>query len=228
MKTPFLFVALDGTERQIIKIASTLSRVKGEFGFKVNLDYLLNPERALKVSVKNIQDYGKPIFTDLKMWNGTRTMAEVIKNLVGLGVDFLNVYALADNLLSEAITVTRGSKTKVLGLTVLSHYDGAYCQKHFLRPLQSTIHHFAGVALDAGCHGIILPGTMLNVVGGFECIKVATGIRPPWYKDERHKQVITPRMAIERRADAIVCGGPITKSSNCVEALKKVLSEMQV
>lgn len=228
MERPFLFVALDGTEGQIIKRASELSRIEGNFGFKVNLDYLLNPDKGLRVTIGNIQDYGKPIFIDLKMWNGTRTMVEVIKSLVGLGVDFLNVYALADDLLPKAIEVTKGSNTKVLGLTVLSHYDEDYCQKHFLRPLQATIDHFAGVALDVGCHGIILPGTMLNVVGGFKCIKVATGIRPKWYEDKRHEQVVTPRVAIEGEADAIVCGSPITKAPNPVEALKKVLLEMQI
>lgn len=228
MERPFLFVALDGTEGQVIKMASTLSRVEGSFGFKINLDYLLHPNKGLKTTVGNIQAHDKPVFVDLKMWNGTRTMLEVIKTLVGLGVDYLNVYALADDLLPEAIEATKDSKTKVLGLTVLSHYTEAYCLKHFRRTLKDTVRYLAEVAIEAGCHGIIVPGTTLEKVRVLKGIKVATGIRPDWYKDERHRQIVTPKKAIEEKADGLVCGSPITKSSNPVEALKKVLSEMQV
>lgn len=228
MDRPFLFVALDGAEGHVIKRASELSRVEGNFGFKVNLDYLLNPKKGLETTVGNIQQYDKPVFTDLKMWNGTRTMAEVIKNLVDLGVDYLNVYALADDLLPKAIEMTKNSKTKVLGLTVLSHYDDAYCQKHFRRTLKDTVRHFAEVAIKTGCHGIILPGTTLGIVRALKGIKVVPGVRPKWYKDTRHKQEIEPSAAIENGADMLVCGSPILKSPNHIEALKRVLLEMQV
>ena len=228
MKRPFLFVALDGTEGHIIKMASTLSRVEGDFGFKVNLDYLLHLNKGLETTIGNIQAYDKPVFTDLKMWNGRRTMLEVIKTLVGLGVDYLNVYALADDLLPEAIEATKDSKTKVLGLTVLSHYDNDYCLRHFGRTFVGAVVHFAKVALNDSCHCIILPGTTLHIVKGLDGIKVATGIRPDWYEDKRHRQVVTPKQAVEEEADALVCGSPITKSSNPIEALKKVLSEMQI
>jgi len=228
MKRPFLFVALDGTEGHIIKMASTLSRVDGNFGFKVTLDYLLHAEKGLKVTVGNIQQYEKPVFIDLKMWNGTRTMLEVIKTLVGLGVDYLNVYALADYLLPKAIEMTKNSNTKVLGLTVLSHYGDAYCKRHFNRTFESSVDHFARIAIEAGCHGVILPGTMLHVIDELKSIKVATGIRPNWYEDTRHKQEITPKEAVKNGADALVCGSPILKSADCIDALKKVLSEMRI
>lgn len=229
MKSPFLFIALDGlTEGQALKRASELSKVEGNFGFKINLDYLLHSQKGLEVTVGNIQQYEQPIFADLKMWNGTRTMTEVIKNLVALKVNYLNVYALADDLLPKAIKMTEGSNTKVLALTVLSHYTEAYCQKHFRRSLGEAVRHFAEVALEAGCHGIILPGTTLEIVQDLETIKVVPGIRPKWYTDARHKQAIEPRTAVEKGADILVCGSPILKSPNCIEALKKVLSEMQV
>lgn len=227
---PFLFVALDGLakrERETLKIAEQFSNIEGNFGFKVNLDYLLNPVISLGKALQNVQQFGRPVFADLKMWNGTRTMTSVIVNLVNMEVEYLNVYALADDLLPKAIQIVKGSETKVLGLTVLTHYTEDYCQKHFRRSLGETVRHFAEVAIKAGCHGIILPGTALEIVQNLETIKVVPGVRPEWYEDTRHKQIVTPRKAILDGADIIVVGSPITKTENPPESLEKILAEIE-
>jgi orotidine-5'-phosphate decarboxylase len=228
--SPLLLVALDdlaGKEEKTLKVAEQLSKVEGIFGFKVNLDYLLNPEKGLKALLAPIQQFGRPVFSDLKMWNGTRTMTSVIESLVALEIDYLNVYALADELLPRAIQITEGTKTKVFGLTVLTHFNEAYCQKHFRRSLPETVRHFAEVAVAAGCHGIILPGTALESVADLGTIKVVPGVRPTWYKDARHKEEIEPRVAAEKGADVLVCGSPIMKSENPVDALRRILAEIQ-
>lgn len=173
MNRPFLFVALDSLankEKETLEAAEQLSAVEGSFGFKANLDYLLKHGlEGLASSIKKVQVFGRPLFADLKMWNGTRTMRSVIEMIVDNGVDYLNLYALADDLIPEAILATNGSKTKVLGLTVLTHlthFSEDYCQRHFRRTLNQTVRHFAEVALEKGCHGIILPGTALE--SGYE------------------------------------------------------------
>lgn len=232
MNTPFLFVALDDLdkkEKETLVTAEQLSTVDGSFGFKVNLDYLLKYGLEGSASaVKRIQRLGRPVFADLKMWNGTRTMRSVIEILVANEVDYLNVYTLADELLPGAIQATDGSKTKVLGLTVLTHFSEEYCQRHFRRTLRETVRHFAEVAVEKGCHGIILPGTALEVVKDLETIKFVPGVRPKWYKDTRHEEEVEPRIAVEQGADNLVCGSPIMKDSDKVAALKKVLSEMTI
>lgn len=228
--SPLLLVALDdlsNKEEKTLKIVEQFSKAKGNFGFKVNLDYLLNLEKGLKNLLAPIQQFGRPVFSDLKMWNGTRTMTSVIENLVALGVDYLNVYALADNLLPKAIKITEGTKTKVLGLTVLTHFDEGYCQKHFRRSLKETVRHFAEVAVEVGCHGIILPGTALEVVEDLDVIKVVPGVRPTWYKDTRHEEEVEPRVAVEKGANILVCGSPILRGENPVDALQRILAEIQ-
>ena len=231
MQKPFLFVALDDLaqkEDETLKTAEQLSGIKGDFGFKVNLDYLLNPKKGLEDLLKPIQQFGRPVFTDLKMWNGTRTMISVIENLVALEVDFLNVYALADNLLPKAIKITDGTKTKVLVLTVLTHFDEAYCKKHFRRPLRETVRHFAEVAIEVGGHGIILPGTALDVVRDLKTIKAVPGVRPKWFADTRHEEEVEPRTAVEKDAHILVCGSPIMKAIDKVNALQRILEEMKI
>jgi len=236
MKQPFLFVALDDLmekEKETLETTERLAAVDGPFGFKLNLDYLLNPMLSTKTVLFQVrQRFGRPIFADLKMWNGTRTMRSVIETLVKCEVDYLNVYALADDLLPGAIKATEGSKTKVLGLTVLTHFTEDYCWKWFKRSLKDTVRLAAEVALERGCHGIILPGTTLDVVMDLDTDKCTPGVRLGWYPaDSRHQQEVTPRKAVEQRATHLVCGGPIMKSQekvgiDSVEALKRVLSEM--
>lgn len=224
--SPFLFVALDGLvkkESQTLGIANRLLKVDGSFGFKVNQDYLVISE-AFQTLIKELN---RPFFADLKMFNGRRTMISTVEKLVALGVDFLSVYALADELLPEVIEVTKGTKTKVLGVTVLTHFDDDYCRKHFRRSLEETVEHFAKVDVDAGCHGVILPGTTLSVISNLDTIKATPGIRPKWYRDIRHKESVEPSYAIANGANILICGSPIMKSPDPVEALKKVLSEME-
>lgn len=230
MKKPFLFVALDDLdkkEKETLEIAEQLNTVDGPFGFKANIDYLLNLTMNLKTALFQVQRFGRQVFADLKIWNGGRTMESVVRNLIEAGVDYLNVYALADTLLPRAIKAVEGSKTKILGLTVLTHYGEDYCQKHFRRTLRETVRHFAEVALEQGCHGIILPGTALDVVQDLQTLKVVPGVRPKWHQDTRHKEEVEPKGAVEQGADILVCGSPIMKSSDKIAALKRVLSEMR-
>lgn len=235
MGKPFLFVALDGLmkkEKETLETAERLSDVEGNFGFKVNLDYLLDRGLRNPSTLGNIQQFNRLVFTDLKMWNGTSIMSSIIESLVDKGVDYLNVYALADDLLPRAIEIAKGSKTKVLGLTVLTHFTEAYCRKWFQRSLKDTVELAAEVALERGCHGIILPGTTLDVVKYLKTKKVTPGVRSDWYpEDERHEQKVTASEAVNRGATDLVCGGPIMQSQekvgiDSVEALKRVLSEM--
>ena len=225
---PYLFVALDNlakNEKETLEIAEQLTNSAEGFGFKLNLDYLL--KQGLEVAVNRIKQFNRQVFADIKMWNGTRTMAAIIEDLTSLGVDYLNVYALADNLLPAAIKTTRGTKTKVLAVTVLTHFDSSYCQKHFRRSLKETIRYLAEDSVETGCHGIILPGTALSAVRDINTIKVVPGIRPTWYKDTRHEEKVEPRVAMENGANILVCGSPIMKSHYPAGALKLVLSEIQ-
>ena len=225
---PLLFIALDGLstkEKETLEIAKQLSEIEGNIGFKLNLDYLL--KESTGSAIRKLQRFGRPIFADIKMFNGTRTMKDVIRDLVELEVDYLNVYALVDDLLPKAIVIANGKKTKVLGLTMLTHFDKTYCQKHFKRSLQETVRHFSEVAVEAGCHGIILPGTTLEIVEDLNIIKLVPGIRPREYKDTRHKEEIEPEDAITAGADIIVVGGPVTKSANPVKSTNEILSRME-
>lgn len=234
---PFLFVALDGLANDVsasdvdgkvktLRVVRSLSRFNN-VGFKINLDYaLLEGIGCALFKVREFTDC--PIFVDLKMWNGGRTMAKIVEILVDLEVDYVNAYVLADKELHQAVEVAKGTKTKILGVTILTHYNDGYCQSVFGHGLGWTIRWLIKKAVMLGCNGVILPGSCLEFIRHIDIIKVVPGIRPFWYTDERHQQVISPEMAVKGGADILVCGSPIMKAPNPVSALEKILQEMNI
>ena len=223
MKKPFLFVALDGLVNKEEETLRTAQMLAGSgIGFKINLDYILL--HGIKRAVKQLPNC--PVFVDLKMWNGGRTMARIVETLVDLEVGYVNAYVLADKELRQVIEVVKGTKTKILGVTVLTHYGDGYCQSIFGHALAGTVVWLTGKAQILGCSGVILPGSCLGVVRGIDITKVIPGVRPSWYADERHKAKITPRDAISRGADILVCGSPIMKDPDPKKALGMILEEI--
>ncbi len=225
--SPFLWVALDGLnkkETETLAMAEKMATVEGNFGFKINLDYLL--VHGIKQAVARVATYGRPIFADIKMWNGSRTMADTVDRLVDAGVRCLNVYALADSMLPKAVEQARGSNTQVFAVTILTHYDDKYCRRHFKRSLPVVVRDLTIIALAARCDGVILPGTTMKSIANFKCKKMNPGIRPAWFSDDRHEQETLPADACRMGASDVVCGSPLTTSPEPKEALKRLLGEL--
>lgn len=221
---PLLFIALDeliDKEEETLRTAQMLAR--SGVGFKINLDYVLmcGVERAVK------QLPNCPVFVDLKMWNGRRTMMKIIEKLVELKVDYTNAYVLADNELRDSIKIANNTKTKILGLTILTHYSNDYCKNIFQLTLTQTVRWLTEKALSMECSGVILPGSRLRLVQDVQITKVVPGIRPSWYEDDRHRENITPGEAVKNGADILICGSPVMKSSDPVGALGTILTEME-
>jgi orotidine-5'-phosphate decarboxylase len=234
MIAPQLFLAFDSLREkpdETLHEMYQLSDAGESFGIKFNLDAMLSPSTLSLWSIgKNVMSFKRPVFADIKMWNGSRTMELVVKTFVDMGVDFINIYALAEKELAKAVSATAGSKTKILALTVLSHYNDAYCQKWFGRSLQQAVVDFSRFAMDVGFHGLILPGTTLGAVKDLHTTKMATGVRPEWYKDNRHEQEATPAEVAKGGAHFAVCGSPVLKQPTLADkilALRRINEEMQ-
>lgn len=227
MSEGLLYVALDHDEqRENLSLAEELSQVAGNFGYKLNLDHVVLWGLDY---VRDIQSQEKPVFVDLKVNNGPRTMSNIFATLADMGVNHTNVWSFADELITPAVKAVEGSETKVLGVTITTRFDDYYCQRHFGRSMRESVHHFAKVAIDAGCDGIILPGTCLDTVSDISTSKLVPGIRPEEYKRtaDAQKQIVTPHEAIVNGADILVCGSPIYRAPNPVESLETILSQME-
>lgn len=234
MNERLLYTALDSNNRRDnINLAWDLAEIRSihtgkpiNSGYKINLDHVLLWGMQY---VKRVQRYQSPVFVDLKMNNGSRTMSHILEELVKREVRHVNVWAIADKLIKPLADITRGSKTELLGVTVTTHFDDDFCQKNFGRSLRDSVRHFSKVALENGCDGIILPGTTLEAVKDFTCTKLVPAIRPTWFTDTRandQEQSVTPTEAIQGGANTLVCGTPIRRSPNPREAMIKIYEEM--
>jgi len=234
MKKPFLFVGLDYENNcKVAEFAEELAEVnRDDFGFKLNLDFYINC--ALLGDTKPLARVGqlnKPMFADLKMWNGARTMSSVAEGLrVTHAANYFNVYALAgESFLRKVVDSVYGTDMKVLGVTVLTHYDENYCREMRGCSFRDAVRKDAETAYRAGCHGIILPGNMLEEVADLDMEKLVPAVRPEWYGktgDNYQEQETYVRDAVRNGADLLVCSSPIRKSKDRKEALIRTLDEM--
>lgn len=232
MTERLLYTALDHNDvRSNLDLAQRLSTdtsraYQPNNGFKINLDHVYKWGTEY---INNVQKFGRPVFVDLKMNNGSRTMGNIVEDLVNRGVKHVNVWALADRLIKPLAEITKGSSTKLLAVTVTTHFDDEFCQKNFGRNLKETVRHFSEVGLEYGCDGIIIPGTTLDAVSDLDCTKLVPAIRPAWFKNTKtndQEQTVTPTEAIQHGADILVCGSPIHQSHNPEEAMALIYQEM--
>ena len=225
---PKFFAAIDDSEQVgAIQKAQKIKNVRGDYGVKLNLDLILK-ESSIISKIAAIT--GRPVFSDIKMMNGKRTMRELVKAVATEGAIMINAYALADYLIKGAIEEAKERGIIVLGVTVTTHYDDDYCIKYFGKNLVDTVEMLAQAALDNGFHGYIVPGTTLSALSGKPGIKFSSSIRPSWFQDKKtndQKQDAEPAVAIKSGANVICCGSPIFKSPDPAEALEKILKEIE-
>ena len=224
---PRAYLAIDDSAHEgAIKKARMIEGVEGNYGIKLNLDLIL---RGSQIITEIGEITGRPVFTDLKMNNGKRTMRELVQEMADRGAKMVNAYVQADRLLYDAIKTAEDNGMIFLGVTVTTHFDDDYCQKYYRRSLIETVGFLAQRAVDLGCHGYILPGTMLKFVSDVGGLKFIPATRPSWFVDKKtndQEQLCQPGEAIMNLADMVSCGSPVFKSPDPKKALRLILEEV--
>jgi len=208
---PWLCAALDQPDQLInLRLAE---KVAGEVDMlKVNDDAV--DGEGLRALVTPFLEFGLPLFVDMKMLKGARTMARRAQKAAELGVAFINAYALADRLLRGPVQALVGTSTRLLAVTVLTHHDDAYCRKYHGRSLEDTVRLLSETAVEFRCHGIILPAPTLHVVADLDIeIRATPGIRPEWHPRKANDQesTSTPAEAVRGGSKILIVGGPIAE-----------------
>lgn len=234
MRKPFIWVALDGlgeNQDTHLNLAHHVSEcVQEDFGFKVNADWIMQVGFNAK-PLKLLPS--RPVFVDLKLMLGARTMTEILCMAADAGATATNIHALAGStnptplnpaMLGEcAKTIKRFRKLRpqspmrVYGVTVLTHYGDAYCEREYGRNVSAEVLHLAREAVSAGVDGIIMPGTQLATIDNANMgsvLKIFPGCRWERFSDDRHEQEIHPSSVRGRDDVELVCGSPITKSEH--------------
>lgn len=219
-----LVVALDLSD---LDAAEDLAkRLAGQVGmFKVGLQLFTGYG---PVSVSRVRDHG-PVFLDLKLHDIPNTVERASFNVGKTGVAMFTVHALGGEAMIAA--AVRGAQAGageaghpapvVVAVTVLSSLAG----EGLASPAS-----LAFEAKAAGAGGMVVSGedvsTVREVVGE-EPYVVVPGIRPAGSNGHDQVRILTPEEAVERGADYLVVGRPITSSDDPAGVARAILASVR-
>lgn len=219
-----LVVALDVSD---LDAAEALARrLEGEVGvLKVGLELFSAHGPA---ALLRLRSYGS-VFLDVKLHDIPNTVERASFNVGRLGASMFTVHALGGEAMVAA--AVRGAAAGaeqtghlvpiVLAVTVLSSVAG----EGLASPAS-----LAFEARAAGAGGIVVSGEDVSVVRevvGEETCLVVPGIRPAGSNGHDQVRILTPEEAVERGADYLVIGRPITSSPDPVGAARAILATVR-
>lgn len=219
-----LIVALDISD--LDSAEAMAERLHGEAGaFKIGLE--LFAARGPK-AVTRLRAFG-PVFLDVKLHDIPNTVEGAARNCARLGIAMMTVHALGGEAMVRAAVrgAIRGADEAghpipmVLAVTVLSSLAGEGL---------ASPSSLAFEAVAAGASGVVVSGEdvaqVREVLGTNACL-VVPGIRPAGSNGHDQVRILTPEEAVERGADYLVVGRPITESSDPAGVARAIVATVR-
>jgi len=220
-----LIVAIDTSDPD--EAAALAMRLGGLVGMvKIGLELFT---AAGPAAVGRVREHA-PVFLDLKLHDIPTTVERAARNVGGLGVRLLTVHALggmemvraAVNGAAEGASAANVQPPKIVAVTVLSSLAG----EGLASPAS-----LAFEAVSAGAAGVVVSGDDVEdvrTVLGEDALLLMPGIRPEGFGSNDHTRVLTPRAALEKGADYLVVGRPVTEAADPAAAARAILREAGV
>jgi orotidine-5'-phosphate decarboxylase len=179
-------------------------------------------------AVRRIAAHG-PVFVDCKLHDIPTTVERAAANVARLGPAMLNVHALGGEAMMRAARrgadrgaeEAGGDRPLVVAVTVLSSQAG----EGLASPAS-----LAFEAKAAGLDGVVVSGddvADVRATCGEEFCLVVPGIRPPGSNGHDQVRVLTPVEAIEKGADYLVIGRPLTGSADPAGVARSILRDLR-
>ena len=216
-----IFVAIDTPD--IERAKSIAARVKGHVGgLKLGLEFFCANGRH---GIREMADFGVPIFLDLKLHDIPNTVGKAVQALRGLEPAIVTVHAAGGRAMMEDAKAAAPPGTKVVGVTVLTSLDrddlaaiGVPADPH------EQVVRLSELSREAGLDGVVCSG---NEVGAAKKawphgFFVVPGVRPADAHAGDQKRVMTPRAALDAGASILVIGRPITQAPDPVLAARAI------
>jgi orotidine-5'-phosphate decarboxylase len=219
-----LVAALDVSSLEEAKrLAALLSPYVGMLKVGLELVWAAGPG-----AVRRIAAHG-PVFVDCKLHDIPNTVERAAANVARLGVAMLNVHALGGEAMMRAALrgTQRGAEEagtdapSVVAVTVLSSQAG----EGLASPAS-----LAFEAKAAGLDGVVVSGEDVEDVReacGEEFCLVVPGIRPAGSNGHDQMRVLTPAEAIDKGADYLVVGRPLTEAPDPVGVARGILRDIR-
>lgn len=190
--------------------------------------------------VRRLVSMGLRVFVDLKLHDIPNTMASAVESLSALGAELTTVHttagtealrASAEAARRSATSGPRGSRTALLGVTVLTSFEAAGLGEVLGRDADPPVEveRLARLGVDAGLDGLVASPREISALRrtvGPDPLLVIPGIRPAGADTQDQARVATPSRAIADGADFLVIGRPITRADAPRDALRAILDEL--
>lgn len=204
--------------------------------YKVGMElfYRVGPD-----AVRYLKDQGKHVFLDLKLHDIPNTVAQSVRALTRLGVDFLTIHGTGGRAMMEAAAEAARDegarlsieRPRLLAVTILTSVDETAWQEIGGKyTISETVKNLAKMAKEAGIDGTVsspYEAREIRQMNGSDFLIVTPGIRPFFAVANDQKRFTTPSEALSDGASHLVIGRPITKADDPKEAVHKILTEIQ-
>jgi orotidine-5'-phosphate decarboxylase len=179
--------------------------------------------------IRDMAEFGLPIFLDLKLHDIPNTVAKAVQALNPLDIAILTVHAAGGRAMMEDAKAAASSGTKVVAVTVLTSLDEADLAAAGVSGDPSAqVARLAALAREAGLDGVVCSGAEVAALkqawpDGFF---VVPGVRPAGAAPGDQKRVVTPRQALDAGASILVVGRPITMAEDPDAAARAIAATL--
>ena len=218
-----LIVALDVSDLDRAEaLAAELAPYVGMLKVGFELFWAHGPDAVRRVAAH------APVFVDSKLHDIPNTVERASTNIARLGPAMFNVHALGGEAMmraavrgaERAVTEWGVPRPIVIAVTVLSSHSG----EDLASPAS-----LAFEAKSAGLDGVVVSGDDVEDVRaacGEAFVLVVPGVRPEGSNGHDQVRVLTPLAAIEKGADYIVVGRPITEADDPAGVARAIVRQI--
>ncbi len=189
-------------------------------------------QRGVDALIDELTGSGKRVFLDYKMYDIGETVRRGVAAAAARGVSIVTVHGDPD-MLRAAVDGRGESALQVFAISVLTSQDDAALRAMgYDRPLQEIVDLRVRAAAEAGCDGVIAsaaddPDAIRRRAGRADLLVGTPGIRLAGADHHDQKRAATPDAAVERGADYLVVGRPITGAADPAEAARAIIALMR-
>ena len=184
------------------------------------------------------EQLGADVFLDLKFHDIPNTVAGAVRSAARLGAKLLMVHASGGARMLEAAQRAAenavGGQCGVLAVTVLTSFEPGALRQAWGRAdavaLEPEVLRLAGLAAEAGLHGIVCSGAEVAAVRarfGERLAPLVPGIRLSGGDMHDQARVTTPSAAQRAGARYLILGRAVTAAEDPAAAMERVLAELR-
>jgi len=174
------------------------------------------------------------LFLDLKLHDIPATVSGAARAVADLQPDFLTVHASGGPAMVAAAAEALPG-TRVVAVTVLTSLTTEDLRRlDLLGPDSSSAGdlavRLAVTAVDAGARAVVCSpeevGAVRSALEGRDVVLITPGVRPAGSDAGDQRRVATPREALDRGADLLVIGRPITGAADVAAAAAAIAEDL--